>query len=363
MTSPVTRPTTPTVLQQHATQQSPLHAPHGHMQQHQQQHMILSAQPSYDQQTFDVSRTQLFKSESSLYPLFTTHQQHVQQKQQHMHMQHMQSSSQQRQHPVQQQSLHPTQHMQQQQQHMQQGYRAPQQPSSGNWGYSHAQTSMQDSNSGYPEHMLVSKQLSDPDSVSSSDNPHPKLRRQLTLNPSNDHRLAKMTKAATHQKSLPMIGQFGGLQTASGQYQHVQHLPNVQMPAGQQINTYPSGSCNLYQGHEQLSQPPPQPGVMSQDTTKAALRQQLPSLPSHMYPHGYSHPHVMRNSSDPNRTWSDTNASSQYHNIHVPPTITRLNSTSDPHLNLYEGNTDSPHYMSEPFDEIQDQHGEGDIAS
>lgn len=134
------------------------------------------------------------------------------------------------------------------------------------------------------EHMVLAKQLSDPDNVPPPDNPnyshatnpHAKLRRQLTLNPANDHRLAKM--AATHQKSLPIGGP--------------QHLS----PA------YP---------------PPP---------------------PSNAY-----HPNVTRFSSAPNPIWGG--ASTPTNPAHLS-TITRLNSTSDPHLNLHMSHS-SPQFIAE----------------
>ena len=330
---------------------SPVHQPHQQLLQHQQhQHLLLSAQASYDRNTYDAFRNQLFKSESSLYPLFTTHQQHMQQQQQLQHQQKQQQLHQQLHHQQQQPlaAQHIQQQMHQDYQHHQQLHQQP----TNTWGYSPSRSGIQESPSQiFPDHMPVNKQLSDPDNVS-SDNPHPKLIRQLTLNPANDYRLDKITKAATHQKSMPMIGQFGGLQTAStSQYQpgQQQQLPNMQLPSGQQqLSSY---SSSLYHNPDQLPH-------STQDSQAAVHQQQhqMAPLPPHMYQQNYAHPHVTRFSSAPDPIWGGGSSSSQYGNVQTLPTITRLNSTSDSHLNLnLYGSTDSPHFMSEPFDSSHDQ--------
>lgn len=336
---------------------SPTHAPPIPVSM--QQRMMLSAQPSFDQNKLqqlprDTFKNQMFKSESCLYPLMTSQPHQMPQQQQTPHMHHATAGQQQ-----------PQMHMPQQQVHLQQpqGYQQRPTPPAA-WSY---HQDNQDPTH-YPEaHLMAERQPSDPERAAAENNPHQKLRRQLTLNPSNDHRLAKMTKGASLQKSLPMGGQFGGIHNAPpGQYQqHIaQQMQGMSLSGNQPMlsQQYSSPMQPFSPFGSDAKAPQLQQTAQGQVGGSGGSQQQQPSshhppLPSHVYQQQASHPHVARYSSAPDPIGGGTGSSggasgSQYTSAQGPPTITRLNSTSDPHLNLY-GNTDSPHYMSEPYDETQ----------
>ncbi len=187
----------------------------------------------------------------------------------------------------------------------------------------------------YGSHLPLGKQQSDPDQ---QDNPHRKLQRQLTLNPSYDSRLYKIQgfrePAPEHFPLGAAPAPAPGTGPTQGQTQG-QSSPN-RVGRGTEGGVFPPGqgraspgySSGPYTGREQG------PGGLhtplarhsSQDGTK-----HLASLPPHLYP-SYSHPLVTRFSSAPDPIWG---GAPQTAATAPPPLITRLNSTSDTRLNLY----------------------------
>ncbi|XP_018018429.1 uncharacterized protein LOC108674954 [Hyalella azteca] len=255
----------------------------------QQQHPMLSAQPSYDQSSLqqslphDVFKNQMFSSDSCLHPSFASQAHTVQ----HQHLHHQPSG------PHQQSSSHTAvQRMQSYQQVA----------AAGGWGYQPPRPQDACETSHFSELAMAERQPSDTDSASSCDNTHQKLRRQLTLNPSNDHRLAKINKEASQQKSVPMAGHFGGLQSMPPQYQ--QQLQTMNMASNQHLISQhqyqnPLQSFSPFIPEQNLLQQTPQ----SQMGPVFSVNQS--PLPSHLYRHHQqqqqqgAHPHVARFSSAP----------------------------------------------------------------
>lgn len=183
----------------------------------------------------------------------------------------------------------------------------------------------------YGSHLPLGKQQSDPDQ---QDNPHRKLQRQLTLNPSYDSRLYKIHG---FREPAPEHFPLGGAPTpGSGQGQAQGQGSPSRVGRGSEGGVFPPGqgraspgySSGPYTGRDQG------PGGLhtplarhsSQDGAK-----HLASLPPHLYP-SYSHPHVTRFASAPDPIWG---GAPQATTSAPPPLITRLNSTSDTRLNLY----------------------------
>lgn len=228
----------------------------------------------------------------------------------------------------------------------------------------------------YMSHLPLGKQLSDPDQTS-SENPHRKLQRQLTLNPAFDSRLYKIVgfrePAPEHfpisghtgqqaqqpsQEHFPMAGHSQqGQQAApdhfsiSGQQSTPEHYHISQQGQSSPSRSVRSegeglvvspGYSSPYGSREQLAgggSHAPLARHSSQDTGK----QPLPSLPPHLYP-TYSHPQVARFASAPDSIWGGQ----QQQTSLGPPHITRLNSTSDTRLNVYGGDT---HYITDVYDD------------
>ena len=221
----------------------------------------------------------------------------------------------------------------------------------------------------YSEHMALAKHLSDPDNNASaiasggSENTHPRLKRQLTLNPANDHRLERLSMG--HQKSVPLIG--GGQippsnpqSTAAIYHQQQQHQQLMQLSAPQQQqhvvhHQYSLGGTKTdLQHHQQV--PPPKPLQQSSTQQLASLHQ------SSFYQHpSFSHSHVTRLSSAPDPIWGGGSSSgTQYQSSQGLPPITRLNSTSDPYLNVYDSTDYNTPYS---FDYQQQQRSQRQHAS
>ncbi|KAK3879887.1 hypothetical protein Pcinc_015581, partial [Petrolisthes cinctipes] len=229
----------------------------------------------------------------------------------------------------------------------------------------------------YMGHLPLGKNLSDPDQAS-SENPHRKLQRQLTLNPAFDSRLYKIVgfrePAPEH---FPISGHTGqqGQQPTQEHFSITGHSQQGQQAApdhftmsgqqstpehyhiSQQGQSSPSrsvrsegeglvvspGYSSPYGSREQLAgggSHAPLARHSSQDTGK----QPLPSLPPHLYP-SYTHPQVARFASAPDSIWGGQ----QQHTSLGPPHINRLNSTSDTHLNVYGGG--DTHYIHDMYED------------
>lgn len=215
-------------------------------------------------------------------------------------------------------------------------------------------------------HMPLSKQLSDPpDPQVMADNPHPRLQRQLTLNPAFDSRLYKIQG---FREPAPELFRFAGqppqqpMQQTSQQNQHQpqQHQPQQQAPGsgspsrsmasrGDSGNisggrASPGFSSSPYGSREHLAvglHPPLTRHSSSQEGTN-----KMSSLPLHLYPFN-PHPQVSRFASAPDPIWGG-----QQQATPSPPQITRLNSTSDTHLNVYGSCSDSTQFLSDVFEDV-----------
>ena len=207
----------------------------------------------------------------------------------------------------------------------------------------------------YGAHMPLAKNLSDPDSVS-SENPHKKLQRQLTLNPAYDSRLYKIAGfkepppelfplvGSVHQPSQQQqppqgVGQVSPSRTVK---QEAENLVYSQVTGGMTGRVSP-GYSSQFGSREQLAtglHPPLARHSSSQESAK-----HMSSLPGHLYP-PYSHPHVTRFASAPDPIWGGH----QQQTTTGPPHITRLNSTSDTRLDLY-GCGSETQFMPKVYDE------------
>ncbi|KAK7078168.1 hypothetical protein SK128_017920, partial [Halocaridina rubra] len=204
----------------------------------------------------------------------------------------------------------------------------------------------------YGAHMPLTKNLSDPDSVS-SENPHKKLQRQLTLNPTFDSRLYKIVGfKEPAPKPFPLGGtvhQQQPQQQAVGQVspsRTVKHEPDnlvhSQVTGGMTGRISP-GYSSQYGSRDQVSSGLHQPLTRHSSSQEGAKH--MTSLPGHLYP-PYSHPHVTRFASAPDPIWGGH----QQQTAPGPPHITRLNSTSDTRLNLYGCGGESQ-FISEVYDD------------
>ncbi|CAL4063766.1 unnamed protein product, partial [Meganyctiphanes norvegica] len=227
-------------------------------------------------------------------------------------------------------------------------------------------------NSGFSNtHLPLGKQLSDPpDSQLMSDNPHPRLQRQLTLNPAFDSRLYKIQG---FREPAPELFRFAGQppqQPMQHATQHHHHQPQQPAPGsgspnrsmvsrGESDSTLvfqqsggnvsggrasPGFSSSPYGSREHLAvglHPPLTRHSSSQEGTK-----NMSSLPLHMYPFN-SHPQVSRFASAPDPIWGG-----QQQATPSPPHITRLNSTSDTHLNVYGSCSDSTQFLGDVFEDV-----------
>lgn len=207
------------------------------------------------------------------------------------------------------------------------------------WGWEGGQGAPPQGQAGpYGSHMPLSKQQSDPDP---QDNPHRKLQRQLTLNPSYDSRLYKIYG---FREPAPEHFPLGGAAPTPSQGQ--QGSPSrvgrasegTVFPQGQG-RASPGYSSAQYSGREQV------PGGLHAPLARHSSQdggKHLTSLPPHLYP-SYSHPHVTRFASAPDPIWGGPHQPAA-----APPLITRLNSTSDTRLNLYASD---PHYFHDVYED------------
>lgn len=199
----------------------------------------------------------------------------------------------------------------------------------------------------YGAHMPLAKNLSDPDSVS-SENPHKKLQRQLTLNPAYDSRLYKIVGFKEPPPELfPLAGNLhqAQQQQAVGQVSPSRTVKrdSDNLVYSQVTGRVSPGYSSQFGSREQLTtglHPPLARHSSSQEGAK-----HMSSLPGHLYP-PYSHPHVTRFASAPDPIWGGH----QQQTAPGPPHITRLNSTSDTRLNIYGCSSDTQ-FMSEMYDD------------
>ncbi|XP_076045250.1 uncharacterized protein LOC143027691 isoform X2 [Oratosquilla oratoria] len=284
----------------------------------------------------DPHRAHMYKSESSLYPMYAAQNPQVTPGGTWSWKgQHSDSTAQQQQ--------------QQQQQEQQQQQGLTQQHS-------------------FSSQLPLGKQLSDPDSAS-SENPHRKLHRQLTLNPTYDVRLYKIKgfrEPPPERFTLPgrSPSQESQSQPPNQQPQQPQAPPSPSrshkgdldhfMPYSRQGSTCQRASPSYtspYGSREHLAPALHQPLGRHSSTQEGS---RLMSLPPHMYP-PYSHPYVTRNASAPTPIWGagqqQQQQQQQQQTTQGPSLITRLNSTSDTQLNVYGCNSDSTQYLGDVFDD------------
>ncbi|XP_066958789.1 probable ribonuclease ZC3H12B isoform X2 [Macrobrachium rosenbergii] len=196
----------------------------------------------------------------------------------------------------------------------------------------------------YGAHMPLTKNLSDPDSIS-SDNPHKKLQRQLTLNPTYDSRLYKIVGFKEPAPELFPLAQQQQ-QQAVGQVSPSRSVKrdseNLMYP--QVTGRVSPGYSSQFGSREQLATGGLHPPLTRHSSSQESAKH-MTSLQGHLYP-PYSHPHVTRFASAPDPIWGGH----QQQPTTGPPPIARLSSTSDTRLNLYGCGTEAP-FISESYDE------------
>lgn len=230
---------------------------------------------------------------------------------------------------------------------------------SSTWGWD-SQGTMPNQQSGPPHsqpqnygaHMPLTKNLSDPDSVS-SENPHKKLQRQLTLNPAFDSRLYKIAgfrepapelfPGPVHQQQPQQQQGVGQVSPSRTVKRDPENLVYSQVAGGGITGRLSPGYSSQYGSREQLSTGLHQP--LTRHSSSQEGVKHMTSLPGHLYP-PYSHPHVTRFASAPDPIWGGH----QQQAAPGPPHITRLNSTSDTRLNVY-GCGNETQFMSEVYDD------------
>lgn len=213
-------------------------------------------------------------------------------------------------------------------------------PYGSSWGWDGSQSSQ---GSPYSSHLPLSKQQSDPDP---QDNPHRKLQRQLTLNPSYDSRLYKIygfrEPAPEHFPLGASTPSPAPTQGQQGSPSRVGRGEGAVFPQGQG-RASPGYSSTPYSGRDGV------PGALHAPLARGASQdgaKHLPSLPPHLYP-SYSHPHVTRFASAPDPIWGGPHPPATAAAA-APPLIKRLNSTSDTRLNLYGSES---HYFPDLYED------------
>lgn len=210
-------------------------------------------------------------------------------------------------------------------------------PYGSSWGWEGGQSGQ------YGSHLPLSKQQSDPDAQK---NQHPKLQRQLTLNPSYDSRLYKIygfrEPAPEHFPLAATTPSPAPSQPQQGSPSRVGRTDATVFAPGQG-RASPGYSSAPYSGREGVPGPlhPPLARGASQDGGK-----HHPSLPPHLYP-SYSHLPVTRFASAPDPIWGGPHPPATAATA-APPLIKRLNSTSDTRLNLYGS---EPHYFADLYED------------